>query len=276
MSCPVSRQGEISIYAGAPMRKRAWHDGQKYLKRERKDFMTDERPARTAMYLAGHGSKTKPRLIELQYQRIPRYRGAFLHQFQKRQAFPVVFIDLHLPPYGMGKYDLSKVPAFTSLCEEVQNRHFDIIYLDLEERAPKMLTPDYETTFARSLLEDAGGTVLNAFTDDKGVLRREVVERCGENAKPFEITEVSDFVLFFPSLASDITARVLSREIQRSKPTVEPILTRIKSLKKERPYSGGGIPFVESRLSADWQKLRPTNVMNAKGTRISAPEVEKA
>ncbi len=28
----------------------------------------------TAMYLAGHGSKTKPRLIELQYQRIMRKR----------------------------------------------------------------------------------------------------------------------------------------------------------------------------------------------------------
>jgi hypothetical protein len=37
--------------------------------------------ARTAIYLAGHGSKSKPRFIELQYQRILRYREAFLHQY---------------------------------------------------------------------------------------------------------------------------------------------------------------------------------------------------
>jgi hypothetical protein len=220
--------------------------------------MENERPARTAMYLAGHGSKTKPRLIELQYQRILRYRRAFLHQFQKRQKVPVVFVDLQLPRFGMGKYDLRDVPGFKYLYEQVQNHKFDVVYLDLDEKDPLMLTPEHETVFVRLLLEGAGAIVLNAFTDDKGAFGRELRERCGENAKSFQVTEVSDFVQFFPSLASDITARVLNKEIQRSKDkaSIEPILTRIKSLKKERPYSGGGIPFVETRLSADWQKSK--------------------
>jgi hypothetical protein len=210
------------------------------------------------MYLAGHGSKTKPRLIELQYQRILRYRRAFIKQFQKHQKLPVVFIDVQLPRYGIGKYDLGEVPGFKSLYEQVQNHKFDFVYLDLDEKDPMMLTPEHETVFVRSLLEGAGAVVLNAFTDDKGAFGRELRERCGENAKSFQVTEVSDFVHFFPSLASDITARVLSKEIQRSqdKASMEPIQTRIKSLKKERPYSGGGTPFVETRLSADWNKSK--------------------
>ena len=99
---------------------------------------------------------------------------------------------------------------------------------------------------------------MNAFTDDKGAFGRELRERCGENAQSFQVTEASDFVHFFPSLASDITARVLNKEIQRSqdKASMEPIRTRIKSLKKERPYSGGGTPFVETRLSAGWRKSK--------------------
>jgi len=160
----------------------------------------------------------------------------------------------------MGKYDLGEVPGFQSLYEQVQTHKFDIVYLDLEEKDPLMLTPEHETVFVRSLLEDAGAIVLNAFTDDKGAFGLELRERCGENAKSFQVTEVSDFVLFFRSLASDTTARVLNKEIQRSKDraSLEPILTRIKSLKKERPYSDGGVPFVEGRLSADWQKSKKT------------------
>lgn len=218
--------------------------------------MNPESPAKSAMYLAGHGSKVKPRLVELQYQRILRYRRAFLHQLQIHEKFPVVFVDLQLPAYGMGKYDLETVPGFKSLYEQVQNHKFDIVYIDLDEKDPMMLTPDHETVFVRSLLEAAGVRVLNAFTDDNGAFGREVRERCGNNAKPFEVTEASDFVLFFPSLASDITARVLNREIKNisDRQLMAPILTRIRSLKRERPYSGGGTPFLETRLSADWQK----------------------
>jgi len=31
------------------------------------------------------------------------------------------------------------------------------------------------------------------------------------------------------------------------------VFSRIESLKKLRPYSGGGIPFVEDRLSREWR-----------------------
>jgi hypothetical protein len=61
----------------------------------------------TAMYLAGHGSKTKPRLIDLQYQRVLRYRRALLRQDAINRAFPVVFTDIRLPAFGMGHVTLN-------------------------------------------------------------------------------------------------------------------------------------------------------------------------
>jgi hypothetical protein len=223
--------------------------------------MENERPARTAMYLAGHGSKTKPRLIELQHQRILRYRRAFLQQYQILDKFPVAFVDLQLPRFGMGIYDLNDVPGFNALYKQVQEQQFDIVYMDVDECAPPAFTPDYEFAFVRSLLEASGAVVLNAFVDDKEVFSRELANRCGKNARPHEVTDSSDIVNFFPSLAGDITASALSRELERSKDEeLSTVIRRIDSLRKSRPYSGGGTPFVESRLSADWQKSRPNGI----------------
>jgi hypothetical protein len=94
---------------------------------ERQEAMNDERIA-TAIYLAGHGSKTKPRLIELQYQRILRYRRAFINQFQSLQKPPQIFLDLQLPRFGMGLYDLQDVPGFKALYEESQHQKFGFIH----------------------------------------------------------------------------------------------------------------------------------------------------
>jgi hypothetical protein len=210
--------------------------------------------ARTAIYLAGHGSKSKPRFIELQYQRILRYREAFLHQSGAVHQPPAVFIDLRLPRYGMGSYDLDEVPAFKALHQAVQQHKFEIVYVDLDEPS-SAFTPDYESAFVRSLLEAAGAAVLNAFVDDKGAFERELFERCGANARAHEVTDGSDFVTFFPSSASDIVTNAISREIGRSKDAeLSAVLRRIDDLKKMRPYAGGGTPFVEPRLSADWQR----------------------
>lgn len=212
--------------------------------------MNDERLA-NAIYLAGHGAKTKPRLIELQYQRILRYRRAFINQFQSRQKPPAIFLDLRLPHFGMGAYDLDDVPGFKALLEESQRQKFSFIYIDIDDTPDR--TPDHESEFVRELLEKAGAVVLNVFSDDKKAFSRELKDRCGENAKVFEVTEDSDFVNFFPSLASDIIARALEREWELNQ-VGETILKRIDYLKGLRPYSGGGVPFVENRLSSRWRK----------------------
>ncbi len=213
----------------------------------------------TAIYLAGHGSKIKPRLIELQYQRILRYRRAFLKRDKASRMTPVVFIDLRLPSYGMGQVNLDDVPQFKRLLDEVQNGRFGIVYMDLDEVRPG-LTPDYESAFIRSMLEAAGVTVLNSFTDDRGVFAEELKDRCGPKARDYEVTDASDVVTFFPSLASDVTAASLRTELQvpmdRFTQELQHISNRIEGLKRLRPYSGGGVPFIEERLSSEWQKLK--------------------
>jgi len=213
----------------------------------------------TAMYLAGHGSKTKPRLIELQYQRIMRYRRALLSRFDISRAAPAVFLDLRLPAFGMGSVDLEEVPGFKRLLEKVQNHQYGVVYIDLEEVRPGF-TPDYESAFVRSILENAGAMVLNAFTDDRGAFEKELRDRCGQNAREYEVTDSSDVVNFFPSLASEITASALRRELEVPMDCVSQelrrIYHRIDGLKRLRPYSGGGIPFIEDRLSGEWRRSK--------------------
>jgi hypothetical protein len=211
----------------------------------------------TAMYLAGHGSKTKPRLIDLQYQRVLRYRRAVLRQdaININRAFPTVFIDIRLPAFGMGHVTLNDVPRFVDLHRDVQNLRYDTVFMDMDE-VPPWLTPDFESAFIRSLLESAGAKVLNAFTDDNGAFEQELKERCGPNARDDDVTDSSDFVCFFPSLASEITSTAIGRELQMLQTDeTHRIHDRIEGMKRLRPYSGGGIPFVEGRLHAEWDRL---------------------
>ncbi len=209
-----------------------------------------------AMYLAGHGSKVKPRLIELQHQRILRYRGALLAQCNLETAYPKAFLDFRLPKFGFGNMDLDEVPGFKTLRTSVQERKFKIILIDIDEVRPG-LTPDYESAFVREQLEGLGATVLNAFTDDRNAFSKELKARCGQKANEDEITDGSDIVNFFPSLAGDIVAAALRKELNvpmdELTKDLKGVFSRIESLKKLRPYSGGGIPFIEDRLSREWR-----------------------
>lgn len=218
----------------------------------------NENEVATAIYLVGHSSKVKPRLIELQYQRILRYRLALVSRYGFSRVAPAVFLDLRLPSFGMGTVDLGEVPGFRMLLEEVQNHRYGVVLMDLDE-----VTPGYESRFVRQMLETAGATVLNAYTDDRHAFAGELKNRCGQNARDYEVTDSSDLVNFFPSLASDIVAAALRKELEapidsHSK-ELPRIRDRVEGLRKLRPYAGGSSPFVEDRLSADWQKSKTGN-----------------
>lgn len=210
----------------------------------------------TAMYLAGHGSKSKPRLIDLQHQRILRYRRALLGRCDINRSFPVAFIDLRLPSFGAGHVTLNEVPRFVELHREVEDHRYDTVLMDIDEVRPG-LTPDHESAFIRTLLEAAGATVLNAYSDDKGAFLQELKERFGPGARDDDVTDSSDFVGFFPSLAGEVASVALRRELQVSEQTaIERINTRIDALQRLRPYAGGATPFIEDRLASEWQKLK--------------------
>src|SRR6266849_8706336 len=166
------------------------------------------RSSETAMYLAGHGSFTRPRLIELQYRRITRYREALAGHFEKGHSVPSVFIDFRLPRFGMGQVNLDEVSGFKKLRNAVRRGQYKLVYIDLDD-SNEGLTPDYESAFVRLLLEKAGAKVLNAFSDDEGAFKRALQDRCGAYARDYEVTDGSDIVCFFPSLASDVAATAL-------------------------------------------------------------------
>ena len=217
----------------------------------------DMTPLKSAMYLAGHGSYVSPRLIELQYRRIQRYRDILREQLNTKLSDRDVFIDLHLPRFGMGQVSLPEVPAFERLLQSVKSKEFEIVFIDLDDTWQR-LTPDYESAFVREVLEVAGVRVLNVFTDDGAVFATALKNRFGLLAKEEDVTDSSDLVGFFPSLSSELISAALRREL-RDAATVESeslrkIVRRIEALRTLRPYSGGGRPFLEDRLSLEWQK----------------------
>jgi hypothetical protein len=215
--------------------------------------------SRAAIYLAGHGSHVRPRLIELQYRRIERYRDALQDGLETTLSPRDIFADFRLPKFGMGQIDTQDVPGFDRLLQAVKGTQYAIVFIDLDETKIG-LTPDYECAFVRELLEKAGAKVFNAFGDEGDVLQKALKVRCGPSAREYEITDSSDTVCFFPSLVSEITSTALRRELRDSvaleSDHLKRINQRIDALGTQRPYSGGGKPFVEDRLSADWQKKK--------------------
>jgi hypothetical protein len=161
----------------------------------------------------------------------------------------------------MGQVDLGEVPGFKKLLNAVRRHCYKFVYIDLDETR-QGLTPDYESEFVRTLLEKAGAKVLNAFSDDDEAFKQALKARCGETARDYEVNDSTDVVCFFPSLASEITASALRRELQdpdaRESGQLRRIDQRIEALKRLRPYNGGRHPFIEDRLSSEWQKLPKT------------------
>jgi hypothetical protein len=209
------------------------------------------------MYLAGHGSHVRPRLIELQYRRIERYRDALRDRLETTLSPRDIFADFRLPQYALGQVDTQDVPAFDRLLQAVQADQYAIVFIDLDETRIGF-TPDYESAFVRELLGRAGAKVLNSFGDDGGVFQAALKARCGASAREYEVTESSDAVCFFPALASEITSAALRKELLDSAALeanfLRKVNLRIEALRTLRPYSGGGKPFVENRLSAEWSK----------------------
>ena len=113
----------------------------------------------SAVYLAGHGSFTRPRPVELQYRRIQGYREALRDHLGIISSVPDIFIDFRLLRYGMGSVNLIDILGFRRLYRCVKNGRFDIVFVDLDE-TKEGLTPDHESGFVRSLLESAGAKVF--------------------------------------------------------------------------------------------------------------------
>jgi hypothetical protein len=134
----------------------------------------------------------------------------------------------------------------------IYGQQYSVVYVDVDETRAG-LTPDYDLrSFAP--FSRAGARVLNALNDDEGAFQKALKRRCGERAREYEVTDSS----FFPSLSSEVVATAPRRELQDPVALeaghLQPINNRIDALKASRPYALGGRPFVEDRLSAEWQR----------------------
>jgi hypothetical protein len=205
-----------------------------------------------AMYLVGHGSFGCPRLIELQYRRIARYRESL----EGNSGPPLdVFTDLNLPRGSSGPERPEELPALVSLGEGIRSNKYKLVFIDLQDGAsfnPSALT------FVRPYLESAGAKVMNAFYDDGRFLEQSLKRRCGRGAMVDHVTDASDMVCFFPGLASEIIATALRKELDDavSQMVRMRISERIDALKALKSYAAGRIPFIEGRLSSEWHKLK--------------------
>jgi hypothetical protein len=197
----------------------------------------------TAIYLVGHGPFHKPRLIELQHRRIMRYYDAL---GARTAANPDIYIDLNLPRTSGGPHKPEGLPAFMQLWQAIRAKHYSLVLLDLEDGVNQG-----SLLFVRPILQEAGAKVLNTFYDDDEVLERSLKERFGRRALVDDITDGSDLVGFFPGLAGEVTEAALRRELGCG--GLLQVNDRIESLKRLKPYAGGRIPFVEDRLSLEWQ-----------------------
>lgn len=155
---------------------------------------------------------------------------------------PAMSLDLHLPKDGMGSFDIEDVPAFARLRDSVAAGLYAVVFMDLDE-VGRGRTPDHESEFVRRMLSEAGARVFNAFTDDGNVFQKALHDRFGPTAWSDEVTDGSDFVCFFPSLASDTGEAVFRRKLSGTagdEKILDHLNERLKSLKTSRPYSGGG------------------------------------
>jgi hypothetical protein len=198
----------------------------------------------TAIYLVGHGPFHKPRLIELQHRRIMRvYELLGPHSGGQ----PEVYTDLNFLRTSEGLQKPERLPALMQIRQAVRAKQYTLVLVDIEDGVNQEVS-----LFVRTVLEEAGAKVLNVFYDDDRVLERTLKERFGKRALVDDITDGSDLVGFFPGLAGEVAEAALRKELAQG--GLLQINDRIENLKRLKPYSGGRRPFMEDRLSLEWQK----------------------
>ncbi len=154
--------------------------------------MTDEQS--TAIYLVGQGTYYRPRLLEVQHNRISRYLRLVGTTQPGRFCVKSTYVDLHARFQSSDSPSLSDFPQLVMLCEAIKRGDYGTVLIDLE--------------FHRGMgaiewtIKEAGAKVVNVSHDAKIVheaYSKRVVP--GADSHP---SDASDFIAFFPHAAADI------------------------------------------------------------------------
>jgi hypothetical protein len=205
-----------------------------------------------AFYFMTHGPLREPRLIELQYMRVLRYRNVGPHYPDENPFLePEIFIDLTRDRRDPEDRLEKRLPQLYRLLVSIVEGRIGKVYVDIMEDQ----SPTVGYSWVIDYLQKAGAHVINIFYDEDRLFDNALKKLHGPDARWDEVNDASDFVCFFPALATEVAYQALGeRWIVDSDP--KELNMRLYNLRDSNPYSRGRTPFIEERLGKRWLEER--------------------
>ncbi|MGA8530812.1 MAG: hypothetical protein WB622_13935, partial [Acidobacteriaceae bacterium] len=212
-----------------------------------------ENKAGVAAYLVGHGPLRSPRLIELQWMRIQRYRNLLGAKYETGWTQLEAFVDINFP--RADRITDQAFPSWYRLLEAVQDGKVGVVYLDIQE----VVGTTHHYGWVPESLQKAGARVVNAYYDTDGALREFLAQRYRDQADVGEIDDTSDFVAFFPALSSGLSRAALRNVLHlpgcEKTPSANELWGQLARLRDRNPYAAGRVPFIQEELEWEWSNL---------------------
>ena len=117
-------------------------------------------PLQAALYLFGHGPYREPRVIEMQYLRVLRYREALEEKLEIEIDIKKTYVDINFPR----EEALEKLTNLQALLNDVKRQKVDTLIVDICEG-----DSFYQNRYTPIIwaLERAGAKVFNCYYDDE-------------------------------------------------------------------------------------------------------------
>jgi hypothetical protein len=208
---------------------------------------------KAAVYLVGHGPYREPRLLELQYLRIQRYRVALANKLNKNIAIKDVYIDINSPRDTTA----DNLRNLMVLIDKINHNLYDMVLIDIEDSINQvhLISPVINT------LEHTGVKVYNCYYDDEDALKNEFVRDYGEGAaRVANTSDDEDIITLFPALVGSIIFRAFERELDSLNNCYEgdfnQVYRKARRLSTTNPYGRGSFPRLSVRQTRDLRKIQ--------------------
>lgn len=198
---------------------------------------------KAAVYLVGHGPYREPRLIELQYLRILRYRDALAEKLDKYIEIKDIYIDLNFPR----DMTAENLPNLMNLVDKLKQKSYDAVLIDIDNPMLQYhsIAPVIYT------LERTGVKVYNCYYDDEDAMKLEFIKRFGRGSEKIAMTSDSeDIITLFPALAGNVILEAFDRDLERyNDERVHRIWQVAGNLRDQNPYTNCRFPSISKRQS---------------------------
>ena len=207
---------------------------------------------KAAVYLVGHGPYREPRLIELQYLRILRYRVALANKLDRNIAIMDIFIDMNFPRDATAE----NLPNLMVLIDRLNQGLYDMVLIDIDNSINQVhpICPVINT------LEHTGVKVYNCYYDEEDALKNKFVRDYGEgSAEVADTSDAEDIITFFPALAGNIIYHAFEKELDNLNNCYngdfKRVYRKVDRLSMTNPYASGSFPRLSLRQKRDLRKI---------------------